>query len=214
MKAIVWKPRGSMDHHRSVKKFEFAEEHTSKGPVPGFGDLKPGESWRVNRDDSVKISQTDNDRITFSNGASIHEVSGEYSSESGVLTRMGPDGEQLSLDGTHAWIDPDDRSDEFQPAIFFRVEDQFGDYNDWKQTFPAEGGMTLNAPEGEDGLGMPSFQLSADGKLTAQFEHFGYEGTSIVQADARLEGEALVAKDGSLEFGISPPVPVEWLIGG
>jgi hypothetical protein len=211
MKTIVWKPRGSMAHHRSVSKFEIAEEHTTRKPVPGFSQLKPGQSQRVVTDDSVKISSTNNDRITFANGATIHESSTETGvSESGVLTRKSPGGDEVALDESYAWIDQD-FEEGFQPAIYFKVQDQFGDYNEWKQSFPEEGGMRLTPPSADDGPGLPSFQLTPDGKLTAEIETYDFETRKM---EARMEGEALVAKDGNFQFGIAPPVPMEWLIGG
>lgn len=212
MKTIAWKPRGSMSQHKTVKEWALAEEHTTKDPAPGFETLKPGESRRVIHDDSVQIKGTNNDRLTFSSGASIEEHSSESGlSESGVLTRKAPDGSESVVDGGHAYIDYDADADDFQPAIFFNVQDQFGDYNLWKQSFPKEGGMTLTPPDSDDGLGLCSFQLSPDGKLTAEYRNYEFETEKM---EARQVGDALVARDGKFEFGIAPPVPMDWLMPG
>jgi len=210
MKTIVWKPRGSMNHHSTVKQFEYAQEQTRKDPPKAaFDELKPAQSMRVVHDDSVSIDDTDNDRITFSNGVTVHEESYESGlNENGALTVTHPDGKKVVLNNNYAWIDSDDEAEEFQPAIYFKMEDQFGYLQVWKQSFPAEGGSEITAPQGEEGMGFPDFHFAPSGGLRADMNGFYGEKTAV---EARREGDALVAKDGAFEFGVNPPIPVDWL---
>lgn len=210
MKTIVWKPRGSMSHHSTVKQFEYAQEQTRKDPPKvGFDELKPAQSMRVVHDDSVSIDDTDNDRITFSNGVTVHEESYDSGlNENGALTVTHPGGKKVVLKDSFAWIDPDDESAEFQPAIYFKAKDEFGDLQLWKQSFPAGGGSEISVPEGEDGIGLPKFHFAPDGGLRAEMTDYYGEKTPM---EARREGDSLVAKDGNFEFGLNPPIPVDWL---
>ena len=57
-------------------------------------------------------------------------------------------------------------------------------------------------------MGFTDFHFSPSGGLRADMNGFYGEKTPV---EARREGDALVAKDGAFEFGVNPPIPVDWL---
>jgi len=202
MNRIVWTDRG-MGAHRSIKKFEYAKEHTV---APDFGSLKPGEHAQH----ETKTRDTDNDRITFSNGFTVEEHSYESGlDESGVLHLKSPQGETELVDRSFSYIHTNDRSEELEPMVISRVETYPGNIVEWEQTFPKEGGMRFRPEAGSDRFTMPTFNISPEGDLSASLYSQVSGGNPV---EARVEGQALVAKSGDFEFGIAPPIPAEWFL--
>ena len=213
----VWANRGSVGAHKTIESFEYQQNRdipdTSRPAIPK--DLKAGQQLdHYQPEPETKVTHTLNDKIVFANGGSIEDQSSENGryDESGTLLLKSPDGSSTELDSTHAWVDIDNDSesdvDNFaKPAVFFKVKTGSNDYEEWKQTFPSDGGTMLTPLDYENGYA--SFQVSGDGKVSAQWENYGDRKT---RADGSLKNGALVAESGKRTFAIVPPVPVEWLV--
>ena len=212
----VWADRGSVGNHKTIASFEYQQNQEilkSETPVVPK-DLKPGERFdQYNGEDKTVVSDTHNDRIVFANGGSIEDQPDQRGyDESGTLKLTSPNGETKELDSTNAWVAHDEEpecsrdEDIARPTVFFSVKNGSDDVDEWKQTFPLEGGTYITPLDSR--TGNANFRVSPEGKVTAEWEGFGDRGP----ADGSLKNGALIAKSSYRTFAIVPPVPVEWLV--
>lgn len=190
----VWNTTQTMAPKSAVKDHKMRSEVTSYQDQLDIYALKPGQfrsASLTKRED--KITGSDDDRLVFWNGGSIEDKPGE-----GGLLLTYPDGTQREMPG---WIDVFSE----EPMVNFKVEDRFGDWNTWSQTFPQDGGTRISVEEEE---WQRQIDVSPSGQVAAKAEQWG----DPLEVSGKVEGPALVLQSDSHTEAIVPAVPMDWIL--